>query len=103
MINFGNPDLEPEVTWTYSLSYERRFANDQGSMEVRYQYADISEHIDKILIGTDDSGIGNIGGALEKSLDVNLNTRFGFIGFPSAVLTLSYTHEDTEVTDPFTG
>ena len=103
LINFGNPDLEPEVTWTYSLSYERRFANDQGSMEVRYQYADISEHIDKILIGTDDSGIGNIGGALEKSLDVNLNTRFGFIGFPSAVLTLSYTHEDTEVTDPFTG
>jgi len=103
LINFGNPDLEPEVSWSYSLSYERRFANDQGSIEIRYNYEDISEHIDKILIGADDSGTGNIGDAWEKSLNVNLNTRFGFIGVPSAVLTLSYTASDTEVLDPFTG
>ena len=103
LINFGNPDLEPEVTWIYSLSYERRFANDGGSIEIRAQYEDISEHIDKVLIGSDNSGIGNIGNAWKKNLDVNLNTRFGFIGFPSAVFTLSYTHEDSEVADPFTG
>ena len=103
LINFGNPDLEPESVSSYSLGYERRFANDGGSIELKALYEDISEHIDKILIGTDDSGVGNIGSAWRKNIEVNLNTRFGFIGFPTAVLTLSYTYEDSETTDPFTG
>jgi len=103
LINFGNPDLEPEKTWSYSLSYERRFADDGGSVELKASYEDISDHIDKILIGIDDSGIGNIGSAWKKNLEVNINTRFGFIGLPSAVLTFSYTYEDSETTDPFTG
>ena len=47
--------------------------------------------------------MGNIGSAWKKSLEADLNTRFGFIGFPSAVLTVSYTYEDSETTDPFTG
>ena len=103
LINFGNPDLEPEKTWSYSIGYERRFANDGGSIELKALYEDISDHIDKILIGTDDSGVGNIGSAWRKNLEFSLNTRFGFIGFPSAVLTFSYTWEDSKTTDPFTG
>ena len=103
LINFGNPDLEPEKIWSYSLSYERRFADDGGSVELKASYEDISDHIDKVLIGIDDSGIGNIGSAWKKNLEVNINTRFGFIGLPSAVLTFSYTYEDSETTDPFTG
>ena len=102
-INFGNPNLEPESTWTYSLGYERRFADDGGSLELEVVYEDISDHIDKILIGTDDSGIGNIGTAERLIVNVDFTTRFGFIGAPSAVLTLSYTYDDNEVADPFTG
>lgn len=102
-INFGNPNLEPESTWTYSLGYERRFADDGGSLELEVLYQDISDHIDKILIGTDDSGIGNIGSARRLNFNVDLTTRFGFIGVPTAVLTFSYTYDDNEVTDPFTG
>ncbi|HJN94477.1 MAG TPA: TonB-dependent receptor [Gammaproteobacteria bacterium] len=103
LINFGNPNLKPQKTWSYSIGYERRFANDGGSIELKALYEDISDHIDKILIGTDDSGVGNIGSAWRKNLELSLNTRFGFIGFPSAVLTFSYTYEDSETTDPFTG
>lgn len=102
-INFGNPDLEPESTWTYSLGYERRFADDAGSLGLEVLYQDISDHIDKILIGTDDSGIGNIGSAQRFNVNLDLTTRFGFIGAPTAVLTFSYTYDDNEVTDPFTG
>jgi hypothetical protein len=102
-INFGNPDLRPESTWTYSLGYERRFADDGGSLALEVAYHDISDHIDKILIGTDDSGIGNIGSAQRLLFNVDFTTRFGFIGAPNAVLTLSYTYDDNEVTDPFTG
>ncbi|MGI9234132.1 MAG: TonB-dependent receptor plug domain-containing protein, partial [Woeseiaceae bacterium] len=101
-INFGNPNLEPESTWTYSLGYERRFADDGGSLALEVLYQDISDHIDKILIGTDDSGIGNIGSAQRFNFNFDLTTRFGFIGAPTAVLTFSYTYDDNEVTDPFT-
>ncbi len=101
-INFGNPDLQPESTWSYSLGYERRFADDGGSLELKALYESISDHIDKILIGTDDSGIGNIGSAWKWNLKADLNTRFGFVGLPSAVLTVSYTYEKSETTDPFT-
>ena len=103
LINFGNPNLEPETISSYSLSYERRFANDGGSIELKAAYEDISDHIDRILIGTNDAAVGNIGDAWRKNLELNLNTRFGFINLPSAVLTLSYTFEDSETTDPFTG
>ena len=103
IINFGNPNLEPESTWLFSLGYERRFANDGGSIEMKVLHERISNHIDKILIGTADSGVGNIGSARKLNFEIDLNTRFGFIGFPSAVLTLSYTYEDSETTDPFTG
>lgn len=102
-INFGNPDLQPESTWTYSLGYERRFADDGGSLRLEVLYQDISDHIDKILIGTEDSGIGNIGSAQRFNFNLDLTTRFGFIGAPNAVLTFSYTYDDNEVTDPFTG
>ena len=102
LINFGNPNLEPETKWSYSLNYERRFSNDGGSIELRAQYEDISEYIEKILVGIDDSGTGNIGDGWRKNFEVNLNTRFGFIGVPSAVLTFSYLYEDSETTDPFT-
>jgi len=102
-INFGNPNLVPEKTWTFSLGYERRFADDGGSLELEVVYEDISDHIDKILIGTDDSGIGNIGSAQKLNFNLDLTTRFGFIGAPNALLTFSYTYDDNEVTDPFTG
>ncbi len=102
-INFGNSNLEPESTWTYTLGYERRFADDGGSLELEVIYQDVSDHIDKILIGTDDSGIGNIGSAQRLNVNVDLTTRFGFIGVPTAVLTFSYTYDDNEVSDPFTG
>ena len=102
-INFGNPNLEPESIWSLSLGYEHRFANDAGSFELKALHENVSDHIDKILIGTDDSGIGNIGSGWRRNLEVNLNTRFDFIGLSSAVLTFSYTYEESEINDPFTG
>ncbi len=102
-INFGNPDLRPESTWAYSVGYEHRFANDGGAIEVKLTHEDISHHIDKILIGTDDSGTGNIGDASKMMLDTNISTRFGFIGFPAAVMTFTYRYEESDTIDPFTG
>ncbi len=103
LINFGNPDLSPESTWRYSLGYEKRFANDAGSFQIEGYYESIADHIDKILIGAASSGVGNIGDARRYGIETELNTRFGFIGAPNAVLTLEYEFQNTRVTDPFTG
>ena len=103
LINFGNPDLSPEVTWRYSAGYEKRFPNDAGTVKIEAFYESISDHIDKILIGTAASGIGNIGDARSFGVETEVSTRFGFIGLPNAVLTVQYEYENSEATDPFTG
>ena len=86
LINFGNPNLSPESTWRYSLGYEKRFADDAGSFQVKAFYENIGDHIDKILIGAASSGVGNIGDARRYGVETELNARFGFIGVPNAVL-----------------
>lgn len=103
LINFGNPNLSPESMWRYSLGYEKRFAQDAGAAQVEFFYEDISDHIDKILIGDNSSGVGNIGSARRYGVETELNTRFGFLGLPGAVLTVRYEYENTRATDPFTG
>ena len=106
MTNFGNPNLQPESTWTASVGYERRFANDGGAWKLTAYYNKISNHIDKILIGDFNdasSGTGNIGDADRLGFDSVLNIRFGFLGIPTAVLTFTYQYKNTETTDPFTG
>ena len=102
-ISFGNPDLVPEKRWVYSLGYEKRFDNDAGSIEAKISYEDISDHIDRILIGVDESATGNIGDGRWYGADIKANIRFGFIGIPNAVASLSYRYRDTQTTDPFTG
>ena len=102
-INFGNPDLEPEKTWKYSVGYERRFDDDSGSVEFELYYEDISDHIDKILIGTNSSGTGNIGKAKRYGLDFKGNLRFGFIGVPNAMISAEYNYKKSDTIDPFTG
>lgn len=103
-INFGNPNLVPEKTWEHIVSYEKRFPNDAGSVEVKVVYQGISDHIDRIQIGdTIVSGVGNIGKAKKYGFDIDGNLRFGFIGLPQAMVTVSYSQRETETTDPFTG
>jgi hypothetical protein len=103
-INFGNPNLVPEKTWEHTISYEKRFPDDAGSIEVKGIYQDISDHIDRIQIGDAIvSGVGNIGKAKKYGFDIDGNLRFGFIGLPQALVTVSYSHRETETTDPFTG
>ena len=103
LINFGNPDLSPESTWRYSLGYEKRFKEDGGAVQIEFFYEDISDHIDKILIGVASSGVGNIGDARRYGVETEFNMRFGFFGLPGAVLTLQYDYQNTRATDPFTG
>jgi len=102
-IDLGNPDLVPYKRWLYSMGYEQQLDNNTGSIEAKFYYEDITDHIDKIQIGELSSGVGNIGDAYFYGLELNANVRLGFLGLQNALVTTTYRFRDSETTDPFTG
>lgn len=105
-IDYGNPDLVPEKTWTHSIGYEKRLEKDAGSFELRLFYEDVKDHIDRIRIGDFadyNSGVGNIGDATKYGYEIKGNKRLGFIGLQNAMVTASFINTHSEVIDPFSG
>jgi outer membrane receptor for ferrienterochelin and colicin len=105
-ITFGNPNLVPEKTWSHSISYEKRFPNDAGSIEVKLVYATIKDHIDRISIGDIldyTSGVGNVNDARKLGLEAKGNLRLAFLGLENAVVNASIFHYDNKTEDVFSG
>jgi outer membrane receptor for ferrienterochelin and colicins len=102
-VDAGNPDLEPEKAWEFKLSYEHRMANDKGVVEAQVFFNDIEDHIDNIRVTDTSSAAGNIGDAENYGLTLRGSVRLANIGLEGAVLDASYTVQDSETTDPFTG
>ena len=99
----GNPDLEPQKAWELQGTWEHRFAGDGGLISGKLFYHDIEDHIDRILIIDDVTGPGNIGDAQRWGAEMKTSFRLGRIGLDGAVVDLTYTLQDSETTDPFTG
>lgn len=102
-VDAGNPDLEPEKAWTYKLNYLHRLASDKGVFEAQLFFVDIEDHIDNIRVTDTLSAAGNIGDAERLGLTLKGSLRLAALGIDGAVLDASYTVQDTETTDPFTG
>ena len=102
-VDGGNPDLEPEKAWELQGTWEHRFAGDGGLISGKLFYHDIEDHIDRILIIDDITGPGNIGDAQRWGAELKTSFRLGRIGMEGAVLDLTYTLQDSETTDPFSG
>lgn len=102
-VDAGNPELEPEKAWEYKFTYERRLGNDRGVLEAQLFYNDIEDHIDNIRVTDTTSAAGNIGEAKNYGLQLKGSLRLESIGLQGAVLDASYTLQDSETTDPFTG
>ncbi|MGB5354709.1 MAG: TonB-dependent receptor, partial [Woeseia sp.] len=102
-VDAGNPDLEPEKAWEYKLNYLHRLPDDKGVLEAQLFYIDIEDHIDNIRVTDTVSAAGNIGNAERMGLTLKGSLRLASIGIDGAVLDASYTLQDTETTDPFTG
>ncbi len=114
-VDGGNGELRPEDRWEFSLAYENRFAEDQGSLSVRGFYNAIRDHIAKIGVYTGlppvpdninqvatTSVPGNIGNAKEYGVELNGNWRLKALDLPNAIITAKYILRETEATDPFT-
>ena len=102
-IDAGNPDLVPEKAWVFDITYERRFPRDLGLISFRGFYEAISDHIDRIEIGDGFEGTGNIGSAHKLGFELTTSLRLDRIGLKGAVIDATYTWQDTQATDSFTG
>ncbi|MDD9891604.1 MAG: TonB-dependent receptor [Gammaproteobacteria bacterium] len=101
----GNPEIVQEQHWDYSLNFEYRLPNSVGVINSEIYYRDYTDVIDRVDVSTgpDDlrSARGNIGSAHRYGLNLDASSRLGYIGLPSALLTLGLSVQDSEVTDPF--
>ena len=112
-VDAGNAELKPEDRWEFSVAYENRFADDQGSISIKGFYNKIRDHIAKVpkpdlVINptgnpqfATESLPGNIGNAKDYGVEVNGNIRLKAMGLPNAILSGKYIYRETEAFDPF--
>lgn len=112
-VDEGNPLLRPEDRLEFSIAYENRFADDQGSVSVKGFYNKIRDHVARVP-NKDINGFkttnaqaavsslpGNIGDAKEYGVEVNGSWRLAAISLPNAIISGKYILRETDVLDPF--
>jgi hypothetical protein len=104
----GNPAIAPEQTWIYETAVEHRLAKDQGTLEARAFYKDVTDHIDRGPFGGASGGLPssapiNIDKAKAYGLELKAGVRLALIGLPNAQINARYQVQDSSVIDPFTG
>lgn len=99
----GNPELVPEDTWEYELSYSQRLTDDNGVLDLRIFYHDIDHLIDRIAATATRSSRGNLDGATRYGGEVKVGLRLSWLSLPDVVLNAAYLYQRVEVTDPLTG
>jgi len=101
----GNPQIVQEQHWEYSLNLEYRLPNSIGVLNSEIYYRDYEDVIDRVDVSTEPDDLrsarGNIGGAYRYGMNLDASSRLGYIGLPSALLSLGISVQDSEVTDPF--
>ncbi|MCH8175387.1 MAG: TonB-dependent receptor plug domain-containing protein [Proteobacteria bacterium] len=103
----GNPQLEPEESWRYTLRLDYRLPDDGGVLNARLFYYEIENVNGRIDISQQadplESSNGNVGTGSVLGLNLNASIRFGFIGLPQALLTAGLLVQDSAVHDPLIG
>ena len=112
----GNSELEPDKTWVYEATYEKRFW-DGAAAVLTFRHEDISDVVDlfprDVMVDTDNDNIpdtsvllvgpGNIGSGTNDEISFNLTLPLANLGLKGAELKIETEWENSEVTDPLTG
>ncbi|MFN3230181.1 MAG: TonB-dependent receptor domain-containing protein [Asticcacaulis sp.] len=101
----GNPNLEPEKSWTTELRSETKFPGN-ASVVLTARHEALSDVLDRIPVraGTDVfDAPGNIGSGTRQSLMATLKLPLGGLGLKGMELSGNGTWRWSEVTDPVTG
>lgn len=101
----GNPELEPETSWSYEGELEYRLPNDGGVLSTSIGYTDIDNYIGRINATIDPneplSATGNVAPAKRWSMFNRASIRLGKLNLPDAILGVTVGLFDSEIEDPF--
>lgn len=101
----GNPELEPQTSWSYEAQLEYRLPNDGGVISSSIAHTDIDNFIGRINATVDPdqplSATGNVAPAKRWSMFNRASIRLSRVNLPDAILGLTVGLFDSEITDPF--
>lgn len=101
----GNPELEPETSWSYEAQLEYRLPNDGGVLSTSIAHTDIDNYIGRINATVDPdeplSATGNVAPAKRWSMFNRASVRLGMLNLPDAIMGVTVGLFDSEITDPF--
>jgi outer membrane receptor protein involved in Fe transport len=99
----GNPDLKPEKSWDSEIGIEHRLADGAGVLSASAFYRSVEDVSGRTTFNGLISQPGNIGDGTEYGAEAEVSLQFNRLGWWDGVLTSSYLHRHTSVTDPFDG
>ncbi|MBI1234411.1 MAG: outer membrane beta-barrel protein [Alphaproteobacteria bacterium] len=104
---FGNPDYEPQRTWTVEAEWTRTFGDDASvSIKVGRDFIEGLDDFEprlNLVTGRYFDVPGNIGDGTIDRVTLNATTPLDRIGLSNAVLTTFLEWYGTNITDPLTG
>lgn len=95
----ANPDLVPAQSWLASVEFDKDFGQG-NTLKVTFDGALISDTVDRIPIGADGDGIGNIGSALTMAVHIESTIKGDRWHLPGTELNLSFGLHGSTVDDP---
>ena len=101
----GNPDYLPQSSWAIGVEYERRWGED-AALLLKLDHTWVQDLDDWIAVVTPTSAFdapGNIGDGRRWRATVELSTSLERAGLAASQIDVSYTYQDTIVSDPLTG
>lgn len=101
----GNPELEPETSWTYEGELEYRLPNDAGVLATSLFYSDVDNKIGRINATVDPdqpiSATGNVGPSWQIGWFTRASIRLNQFNLPNAIISGRMGIFDSEILDPF--
>ena len=101
----GNPELEPETSWTYEGELEYRLPNDAGVLATSLFYSDVDNRIGRINATVDPnqplSATGNVGPAKQLGWFTRASVRLNQFNLPNAIISARMGLFDSEILNPF--
>lgn len=95
----GNPELQPDTRWRYSLAGEWRFGG-LGSLTLTAFHEQISDVIDVLLAGPGLEATGNIGSATRSGIEYEGTLPLTFLGLKNVRLDFRGQFQQSSVVDP---
>ncbi|PHS27958.1 MAG: hypothetical protein COA84_02885 [Robiginitomaculum sp.] len=102
LTDVGNPELEPDRTWTVKAEWERRFAK-KGSVTFSANRDWITQVQGRVPVDNRFDAPGNLGSATRWRLSMVARLPLDFVGLKNATLDATGFVTDSSVIDPVTG